>query len=208
MKKLLCVFLCLMLLVSSALAEGAPRVLTEDDPAYAWICEKSTELAALLDEALRSDGYLSIYFPQDQFGGELANLRKHDFSHPAATAILRADDAFLEQIANQFGPTMLNSLGLSESLESSVRRTVWLSVGNLLIGSMVSADMLALSSALTFSDAYICPDTIDGPCLAVMRCGGSYAFLAVFVPNGEGAVLARGQFIPSWLADILIAPHD
>ena len=164
--------------------------------------------AFLSDEALRSDGYLSLYFPQDQFGGELANLRKHDFSHPAATAILRADDAFLEQIANQFGPTMLNSLGLSESLESSVRRTVWLSVGNLLIGSMVSADMLALSSALTFSDAYICPDTIDGPCLAVMRCGGSYAFLAVFVPNGEGAVLARGQFIPSWLADILIAPHD
>ncbi len=207
MKKLLCVFLCLMLLVPSALAEGMPRALTEDDPTYAWICEKSTELAALLDEALRSDGYLSIYFPQDQFGGELANLRKHDFSHPAATAVLRADDAFLEQIADQYGP-MLNSLGLSESLESSVRRTVWLSVGNVLIGSMVSADMLALSSALTFSDAYICPDTVDGPCLAVMHCGGPYAFLAVFVPNGEGAVLARGQFIPSWLADILIAPHD
>ena len=88
MKKLLCVFLCLMLLVPSALAEGMPRALTENDPAYAWICEKSTELAALLDEALRSDGYLSIYFPQDQFGGELANLRKHDFSHPAAVAVL------------------------------------------------------------------------------------------------------------------------
>ena len=125
MKKLLCVFLCLMLLVPSALTEGMPQALTEDDPAYAWIYEKSTELAALLDEALRSDGYLSIYFPQDQFAGELANLRKHDFSHPTAVAILRADDAFLEQIANQFGP-MLNSLGLSESLESSVRRTVWL----------------------------------------------------------------------------------
>ena len=192
-----------MLLVPSALAEGMPRALTEDDPAYAWICEKSTGLAALLDEALRSDGYLSLFSPQDQFAGELANLRKHDFAHPAATAVLRADDAFLEQIADQYG-SLLDSPDLSESLKSSIRRTVWLSVGNLLIGSMVSTEMLALSSMLAFSDAYICPESIDGPCLAVMRYGGSYAFLAVFVPGGNGTVAAKAQFIPDWLAEVLL----
>ena len=45
MKKALCIFVCLCLLVPCAFAEELPRSVGEDDAAYAWLYENSLVVA-------------------------------------------------------------------------------------------------------------------------------------------------------------------
>ena len=60
MKKLLCALLCLLLCLPTALADGAPVKLSESEPLYTSLYERSMELAYLFDEALRRETRLTF----------------------------------------------------------------------------------------------------------------------------------------------------
>ena len=59
MKKLLCVLLCMMLILPSALADTPAKRLTEENGAYQWLYDTSLSMAAVFDEALRNDAYIA-----------------------------------------------------------------------------------------------------------------------------------------------------
>ena len=60
MKKLLCILVCFLLVIPSALADTPPVKLQEDDPLYTSLHERAMEYAGLFNEALHSEEYLSL----------------------------------------------------------------------------------------------------------------------------------------------------
>ena len=94
MKKLLCFFVCFLLIVPSALADTPPVRLSEDDPLYTSLLERSMELAGLFNEALHSESYLSLLQMPDDLKEELALVQIQDFTQPLDVTIVRAEDAF------------------------------------------------------------------------------------------------------------------
>ena len=79
MKKFLATLLCLYMLVPCVLAENGK---TE---AEIWLEEKSLELAALTNEAIQSDAYISLMMGNTQ--NIPADLRKTDFSAPVSVKV-------------------------------------------------------------------------------------------------------------------------
>ena len=71
MKKLISVVLCLLLIVPCACAEEQPRRLTEDDPAYTWLYEKSLETAGSFQKSLNSPFHSFLFFSSQAEKDEL-----------------------------------------------------------------------------------------------------------------------------------------
>ena len=187
MKKIACFLLCLLLLVPSALGEHAPRKLLPEEPLYTSLRERSMELAFLFNEALHSEGYVEMFTASANFEEELTAM-DGDWMQEALQAVEGA--------------------GLSPALQEMLWTRVYLQTGTSLIARDSGAKTLALSSSLAFSDAYLCPEEMDGPCFVVMQYGGLYAFLVTFYPTVNGTMKAQAQFIPSRAADSLNWPNE
>ena len=206
MKKLLCILLCLMLLLPSALADTPPRKLEESDPLYTSLRERAMEYAGLFDEAVHSEEYLDLIHLPDAAKDELALVQMQDFTQPLDVAIVRTDDAFA--VYQPFDPhLMLYGADVSDALKTLTWQRLYSSAGAFLV-SDGDASMLTLSSLLRYTDAFMLPEAMDGPCFAVMQYGGLYAFLVTFVPTANGAVIATAQCIPSRSADELNLPAE
>ncbi|MBQ9264403.1 MAG: hypothetical protein IJ189_09395 [Clostridia bacterium] len=205
MKKFLCTLVCMMLLVPSALAETAPRKLSSDELLYTSLYERSMELAWLFNEALHSESYIAL-FTVNNFEETVRLLQMQDFTQPWDVAIVRADralsDAGLGPIAEA-----LPEADLSMALEEMVWQKAYHATGNYLTAAQ-GVETLALSSVLTFSDAYICPEKMDGPCFVLMQYGGLYAFLVTFYPTVNGTMTVQARFIPSRAVDALNLPAE
>lgn len=201
MKRLLCFFACIALLTSSALAGAAPQRLTEDDPAYAWMTEKSLALAGLFDQALRSDGYLSLYFKPDQFEALISTLRMQDFTKPTDITVIRSDH-LLSGNKEALIEDEIDAAALPRELADHLRRSLYRQAALSLVGQEGN-ETVALFSVLAVSDGYPQPDSMTGPGFTVLWYGGLYVLLVTFVPNGNGVVGAVAQFLPSRQADSL-----
>lgn len=206
MKKLICVFVCLLLILPSALADTPPVRLTEDNPLYTSLYERSMELAWLFNEALHSDGYVGLSIPFEEAGETLKLLRMQDFTQPVDVTIVRADRLIADGTANRL-LNMLDDADLSPALAYYVRLRFYNACGAQL-ASIDGAEVLSLSSALELCDAYICPEELDGPCFAVMQYGGLYAYLVTFFPTANGTVIVNARFISSRAADELSIPIE
>ena len=206
MKKLLCFFVCFLLIVPSALADTPAKMLTEDDPLYTSLYERSMELAWLFNEALHSEEYLSLIQIPDGVKDVLALAQMQDFIQPLDVTIVRAEDAFAVYEAGD-PYILLFGAEVSPALKTLTWQRLYNSTGATLASQEGDA-VLALSSLLTLTDAFIQPDTMDGPCFAVMQYGGLYAFLVTFVPTANGTVIATAQFIPSRAVDNLNIPAE
>ncbi len=206
MKKLFCILVCFMLFVPSALADTPPVKLQEDDPLYTSLYERAMEYAGLFNEALHSEDYLSLMQISDGVKDELALAQMQDFTQPLDVTIVRTEDAFAVYEPND-PYIQLFSADVSPALKTLTWQRLYNSAGAILTGRE-SLSILALSSMLTLTDAFIRPDTMDGPCYAVMQYGGLYAFLVTFVPTANGTVIATAQFIPSRAADDLNLPVE
>ena len=206
MKKLLCILVCFLLVIPSALADTPPVKLQEDDPLYTSLHERAMEYAGLFNEALHSEEYLSLMQISDGVKDELALAQMQDFTQPLDVTIVRAEDAFAVYEPND-PYIQLFSADVSPALKTLTWQRLYNSAGAILTGRE-SLSILALSSMLTFTDAFIQPETMDGPCFAVMQYGGLYAFLVTFVPTANGTVIATAQFIPSRTADELNMPTE
>ncbi len=206
MKKLVCVLLCLMLILPSALADTGAVRLTEGDPAYEWLYEKSMALAAVFNEALHSNEYITLYSPELEGYEELALLQMQDFSQPLAVTIVRADD-----LLSAYGPNSIFSQALasdySPALMEAISRKLYTDTSLSMLQASSMNEMI-ISTVLTVNDAYVRPAEIDGPCYAIMFYGGLYAFVAVFFPTENGIVYASATFIPSRSADELNLPVE
>jgi len=206
MKKLLCILVCFLLVIPSALADTPPVKLQEDDPLYTSLHERAMEYAGLFNEALHSEEYLSLIQVPDGVKDELALVQMQDFTQPVDVTIVRAEDAFAMYQGNDPW-IMLFSADVSPALKAITWQKLYNGTGAML-ASQEGASTLALSSLLTISDAFIQPESMDGPCFAVMQYGGLYAFLVTFVPTANGTVMATAQFIPSRAADDLNMPTE
>ena len=207
MKKLICFALCLLLFVPSALAETAPRKLTEDEPLYTSLYERSMELAYLFDEALRSDEYLQLFLPDLTAVEEtLSLLWAQDFTQPCDTAVVQSEELLATPYV-QLLPAEKSSL--SANLTEYIKERLYNAGGSILtaLDSDASAIVL-LENILAFSDAYICPEELTSPCFVLMQYGGPYAFLVTFCPTANGTVTVNAQFIPSRAADALNIPLE
>ena len=196
MKKLLCILVCFLLVIPSALADTPPVKLQEDDPLYTSLHERAMEYAGLFNEALHSEEYLSLIQIPDGVKDVLA----------LDVTIVRAEDAFAMYQGNDPW-IMLFSADVSPALKAITWQKLYNGTGAML-ASQEGASTLALSSLLTISDAFIQPESMDGPCFAVMQYGGLYAFLVAFVPTANGTVVATAQFIPSRAVDNLNLPAE
>ena len=206
MKKIACFLLCL-LLVPSALGEHAPRKLLPEEPLYTSLRERSMELAFLFNEALHSEGYVEMFTASANFEEELTLLRMQDFTQPTDVSVVRADRA-MDGDWMQEALQAVEGAGLSPALQEMLWARVYLQTGTSLIARDSGAKTLALASSLAFSDAYLCPEEMDGPCFVVMQYGGLYAFLVTFYPTVNGTMKAQAQFIPSRAADSLNWPNE
>ena len=197
MKKLLCVLLCLVLLVPSALADTAPVKLAEDDPLYTSLYERSMELAGLFNEALHSPS---------EFQEELSLVQMQDFTQPWGVTIVRGENALSSNYIGEVS-VLLEQAGLSPALAALTQQRMYTSIGAMLLNQS-GASTVALSSSMRLTDAYIKPEEMSVPCFVVMQYGGLYAFLVTFCPTANNTVLAEAQFIPSRAADALNIPLD
>ena len=206
MKKLLCILVCFLLVIPSALADTPPVKLQEDDPLYTSLYERAMEYAGLFNEALHSEEYLSLIQIPDGVKDVLALAQMQDFTQPVDVTIVRTDDAFA-----MYEPGDPHILLFAAEVSPALKTLTWQRLYNstgAILASQEGDAVLALSSLLTLTDAFIQPDTMDGPCFAVMQYGGLYAFLVTFVPTANGAVIATAQFIPSRAADDLNMPTE
>ena len=206
MKKLLCILVCFLLVIPSALADTPPVKLQEDDPLYTSLHERAMEYAGLFNEALHSEEYLSLIQIPDGVKDVLALAQMQDFTQPVDVTIVRTDDAFA-----MYEPGDPHILLFAAEVSPALKTLTWQRLYNstgAILASQEGDAVLALSSLLTLTDAFIQPDTMDGPCFAVMQYGGLYAFLVTFVPTANGAVIATAQFIPSRAADDLNMPTE
>ena len=208
MKRFVSVVLCCMLLLSSALAETAPRKLEENDPLYTSLYERAMEMAGLFDEALRRDDYLQLFLADlSQMEETLNVLKMQDFTSPLNVTIVRAEEALSSSFPIHAIASSLNEAGFSPALFQILRQKLYAGTGSILL-SQSSVSELALANVLAFSDTFITPESMDGPCFAVMQYGGLYAFLVTFAPTANGTVIASAQFIPSRAADSLNLPAE
>ena len=206
MKKLLSAILCFLLILPCACAEEQARRLTEDEPLYTCLYERSMEMAGIFDTALRSEEYQSLFFSPGEFAETLSLLKAQDFTQPVSAAAVRSDTLFSGELNEEIAKS-LGIVDLPEPLDDFVWRAFYLRAASVLTGQMDSAT-LSLSMTLAFSDAIIQPGEIGGPCFVVLFYGGLYAFLVTFYPTVNGTVLLHAQFIPSGAADRLNLPGE
>ncbi len=206
MKRLLCLMLCILLTVPCALADTAPVRLTEDDPLYTSLYERSMELAGLFNEAVHSEAYLALLQIPADYAEELALVQMQDFTQPISVTIVQTEDAFAS-----YDPSdpyiLLFAADVSPALKALTRQRLYESTGTILV-NQTGVSTMVMSSVLSFSDAYIRPEEMTAPCFMVMQYGGLYAFLVTFYPTANGTVTANAQFIPSRAADELNIPLD
>ncbi|MBR0219680.1 MAG: hypothetical protein IJQ33_10785 [Clostridia bacterium] len=206
MKKLLCMLICLILLVPSALAETAPVKLNESEPLYTSLYERSMELAGLFNEALHSEAYLSFLSLPSDFQEELALIQMQDFTQPLDVTIICGENALSSNnISEVF--VLLEQAGLSPALAALIQQQIYTNIGAVLLNQS-GASTLALSSSMRLTDAYIKPEEMSDPCFVVMQYGGLYAFLVTFYPTANNTVLAEARFIPSRAVDGLNLPVE
>ena len=206
MKKLICEFLCLMFLLPSALTDAAPRKLTEDEPLYTSLYERSMEMAWLFNEALHSDDYVGMVVSLDAVENTLNLLRMQDFTKPLDVKVVRSDRLVDDGVFNRL-LNMLPGADFHEGLKETVRRKFYQTCA-LQLSAMEGEETMLLSAALTLSDAYMLPEGMDMPCFVVMYYGGLYAYLVTFYPTVNGTMVANAQFIPSFAADELYFPGE
>jgi hypothetical protein len=206
MKKHLCVLICLLLFVPSAVADTSPVKLAEDDPLYTSLYERSMELAGLFNEALHSEAYLSFLSLPSEFQEELSLVQMQDFTQPWGVTIVCGENALSSNDISEVS-VLLEQAGLSPALAALTRQQIYTGIGAILLNQS-GASTVALSSAMRLTDAYIKPEEMTAPCFAVMQYGGLYAFLVTFYPTASGTVTANAQFIPSRAADELNIPLD
>ena len=206
MKKLVCIFLCFLLFIPSALAETAPVKLSESEPLYTSLYERSMELAGLFNEALHSEAYLSFLSLPSDFQEELALVQMQDFTQPLDVTIICGENALSSNnISEVF--VLLEQAGLSPALAALIQQQIYSNIGAILLNQS-GASTLALSSSMRLTDAYIKPEEMSGPCFVVMQYGGLYAFLVTFYPTANNTVLAEARFIPSHTVDELNLPVE
>jgi hypothetical protein len=198
--------LCILLTVPCALADTAPVRLTEDDPLYTSLYERSMELAGLFNEAVHSEAYLALLQIPADYAEELALVQMQDFTQPISVTIVQTEDAFAS-----YDPSdpyiLLFAADVSPALKALTRQRLYESTGTILV-NQTGVSTMVMSSVLSFSDAYIRPEEMTAPCFMVMQYGGLYAFLVTFYPTANGTVTANAQFIPSRAADELNIPLD
>ncbi len=206
MKKILCLLICLLVLIPSALADTAPVRLKEDDPLYTSLYERGLELAGLFNEALHSEAYLAFLSPPSDFQEELALVQMQDFTQPSDVIILCGENALSSDDLSGVS-VLLDQAGLPPALAALTRQQIYTSVGSILLGQC-DASTFALSSSMSLTDAYMKPEEMSGPCYVVMFYGGLYAYLITFYPTANETMIAHAQFIPSRAADSLNLPLE
>ena len=181
MKKLLSVFLLFALCLCAVSCDGS-TVSRE---------ARGEELTSLVDEMVKSDSFIKMYFNGINVYDELiADIRKADYR--VADAIYRLDfsenEAF-EKLVNQ----SLELDGMSERLKKRI-------VGSL--GSVIAAELnssatshaVALSSVFTASINFVDKSVAENE-YYIYTFDGGYPMFIVFTPHEDGAVTASARFI-------------
>jgi hypothetical protein len=184
MKKFLAMLLCLCMLLPCAVAES-----TE---AEAWLEEKSLALAALVNEAIHSDAYISLMLGNTQ--NIPADLRKTDFSAPTSVKIhidplpsMTAYSLMTESAAKEFQ--------FSPALNDYLLRRMKASLPTLLV-SKEGMEMVVANSIFTFSDAWLCPDFITSDAHVFLEYEGDYVLWVEFSVSDLGTVSGQTHLLP------------
>ena len=211
MKKLISVVLCLLLIVPCAFAEEQPRRVTEDDPAYAWLYEKSMEMAGNFQKSLNSPFHSFLIFPSQaerkELTEELTLLKAQDYSSPENVTIVCTDQPLADSYVFDILESDFIEAVLPVQQKSDARREMYHSTATLLSNDGDIA-FIVISTSLTKKKSYGCPDELEGPCFAVMYYGGLYAYLTTFYPIDNEKVSVCGQVILSSAADELNLPIE
>ena len=181
MKRFLSVFL-LVVLCLGAVSCGGSAVSRE---------ARGEELTSLVDEMVKSDSFIKMYFNGINVYDELiADIRKADYR--VADAIYRLDfseNEVVEKLAKRF--IDLDALGerlqkrLMEAMGNTIVSEINSSVGSyaMVVSSMFSASINFVDKSVTENEYYLY--TFDG----------GYPIFISFIPHEGGAVTANACFI-------------
>ena len=220
MKKLLCGFLCFLVIFGCAGCGGqsadtgeetVPRQLTEKDAAYAWLNEKCLSLAGQFQEMLYSDAYFSLLYGDSLIEESIKEFRVQDYSKPQSVLLMRADEPLREEAAeyiySEIFQNRQNALdSLPESLSERWQRTMYTSIFQMLAGKLLSTAMYAEIIAVRVGDSYPTPKGLTGPCFGVLRYDGPYSLFFTFTSNDHGVTSASCVVLPAEMEEYLAIP--
>lgn len=185
MKKFLAMLLCLCMLVSCALAE------TAENEAADWLKEKSLALAALTNEAIHSDAYLSLMTAAPLSLSD--DLRATDFSAPVSMRATLAPLQAVTELTTAMD-AVIGNMGFSPELNDYLLRRTKASLPNLLLASE-GTDMILAHSLFSFSDAWLCPDFITSDAHVFLEYEGDYVLWVQFILSDLGTVSGQTSLL-------------
>ena len=184
MKKVLCLFLCLFLLVPSAQAENG------DDSAQ-WLYEKSLERAVLVGKLAHSDAYIeSMLSVTDEFSDLLDEIRTEDFSQPIAMRVYHLHDSVMSL-------TAMMALGIStdpDVREVAAKRTSS-SAASVILGQY-GAKTLAICSVLSVTSACPQPESMDHSMLVMLDYAGGWSVAITYTVYPDQVMMVYAVLLP------------
>ena len=177
MKRWFAAFMCLLLgLPFAAGAEGQEQ----------WLYEKSIAAADMLGRLAASDAYLSLLGLSEGLAEKAGALREVDFSAPVRVSVFSYRQGPFE---------MFFSGEKDEAVRAYARERMHAAVPNF-ITAQAGAEMLALSSVLTYSAAWQKPEELTEDALVYLEYGGTFAVAATFLLHENGVVTINAMVVP------------
>ncbi len=215
MKKMLSVLVCLLMILSCACAEDAPRRIDEDDAAYSWLMEETMALALRYQWGISSTDHsfvlstapAALVIPTEELDEELRLMRMQDYSRPTGISFFRADQLLSSESLEDMIRMGYGEKALEEGDEEALARELYLSAASYL-NSLTGGAFQAVSDVITVKAASVLPPEVDGPCCAVLYYGGLYVLLIAYCPAEDGGISASAQAIASRSADALLLPAE
>lgn len=194
MKKIVCIIwaLCLCLSLSFVLAEDADR---QD-----WYTEKALEMAALTEEAVRCDRYLSLVAAADLKASGLDRFQEIRFDLPQKTEVIFPDVQMEKIISIFFDQEENGDAVLSPAMTDFFSARLLKAIPSML-SSSAGTEFLALSSILSAGSAWPCPDDIRKDAYAVLSYEGDCSLIVTFNRLSTGVMEASTMIIPAEQAD-------
>lgn len=154
-----------------------------------WIDETAMEMAALINEALQNDLYLSLQGLPRGMEDTLAAMRKIDFTFPNVTSQLHGEDLFAVE-PGQWTKNALEAANTSDALYQNMLRSMEAELSES-IYARYSDDMRALFNSLQMERAYVAPEGLGKDVDVLYFYEGNWALWIQFNVLDTGVVQVR-----------------
>lgn len=150
--------------------------------------DQGLDIIALMDEAVRSDGYLDLFTSSDALRTTIQEITEGNYTAPSAVYSIRFPEDALFQFCGTSAPE-----NLSESLLAYLNHRL-LPAAVTQLNATGGVEKLSASSVCTISKAFV-NSTLTEDILYLYTFETGFPISVVFTPGENGAVSATGTFL-------------